>query len=306
MILDWVANHTSWDNPWLQNSDWFTKGPDGMPTIPAGTNLSDVADLNYNNYTMRRDMVDSMSYWVKRFNIDGFRCDYADGVPADFWKMATTTLEKDAGRALFFLAEGARQDHYASGFDLTSDWTSYGLLKELFAGTKTPKEFVSSVADKAPMLRFVTNHNQYAWEDTPVNVFKSAEAAFGAFVLSATTDGVPLIYSGQEIGWPARIPLTERSALDWNTGTEYRERFERFMQFRAQHLTNEKIEDLSSDSVVAFRKGKLLVAVNVTDKAQTLAGLQRAAFVNGLTGGQIYTSGELVLTPHQTVVLLQR
>lgn len=33
---------------------------------------------------MRMAMIDAMKYWVLTANIDGFHCDYADGIPVDF------------------------------------------------------------------------------------------------------------------------------------------------------------------------------------------------------------------------------
>ncbi len=82
VIIDWVANHTSWDNAWITaHPEWYTKDASGNITIPAGTNWADVADLNFSNADMREAMIDAMKYWILIANIDGFRCDYADGVP---------------------------------------------------------------------------------------------------------------------------------------------------------------------------------------------------------------------------------
>jgi len=93
VILDWVANHTSWDNPWIQNTDWYTKNNAGNIVHPPGTNWTDVADLNFDNSDMRLAMIDAMQYWILEANIDGFRCDYADGVPFSFWNQAINKLK---------------------------------------------------------------------------------------------------------------------------------------------------------------------------------------------------------------------
>lgn len=86
VMMDWVANHTALDNPWISNKSLYTQDGSGNIVHPAGTNWMDVADLNYNSSAMRLAMIDAMKYWVYTANVDGFRCDYADGVPFDFWK----------------------------------------------------------------------------------------------------------------------------------------------------------------------------------------------------------------------------
>lgn len=40
-----------------------------------------MADLNFDNAVMRLAMIDAMKYWVLEADVDGYRCDYADGVP---------------------------------------------------------------------------------------------------------------------------------------------------------------------------------------------------------------------------------
>jgi pullulanase/glycogen debranching enzyme len=34
VILDWVANHTSWDNDWIGNEGWYVKDSNGNIIIP--------------------------------------------------------------------------------------------------------------------------------------------------------------------------------------------------------------------------------------------------------------------------------
>ena len=86
VILDWVANHSSWDNAWIENKDWYTQDANGNIISPAGFNWADVADLNFSNRDMRDAMIDAMKYWVTEGGVNGYRCDYAEGVPGDFWK----------------------------------------------------------------------------------------------------------------------------------------------------------------------------------------------------------------------------
>ena len=101
VLLDWVANHTGWDNKWItEHPDWYTQDSLGHIISPV-PDWTDVADLNYNNPNMRAAMIDAMKYWVKEANIDGYRCDVAGSVPVDFWNQARAEL--DAIKPVFML-----------------------------------------------------------------------------------------------------------------------------------------------------------------------------------------------------------
>lgn len=61
VMLDWVANHTSWDNLWVtQHKDWYQQDASGNIIIPPGTNYPDVAQLNFSNSAMRLAMIAAM------------------------------------------------------------------------------------------------------------------------------------------------------------------------------------------------------------------------------------------------------
>ena len=88
VMMDWVANHTGWDHVWMENKDWYLLDADGNVVSPPGMGWDDVAQLNYENTDMRKAMIDAMQFWIDEADIDGFRCDYASGVPRDFWEEA--------------------------------------------------------------------------------------------------------------------------------------------------------------------------------------------------------------------------
>ena len=134
VILDWIANHTSWDNPWITaHPDWYTKDANGNIISPAGMGWNDVADLNFKNNELRANMIDAMTYWVKEAGVDGFRCDYADGVPTDFWTdalKAVTALKSDA----ILLAEGSELKLLDCGFQMLYGWDFQSKLASVFGG----------------------------------------------------------------------------------------------------------------------------------------------------------------------------
>src|SRR5206468_3583193 len=78
VILDWVANHSAWDNPLTEaHPDWYTKTADGQFQPTPWFDWDDVVDFDYDQPAMRRYMTEAMKYWVREADIDGFRCDAA-------------------------------------------------------------------------------------------------------------------------------------------------------------------------------------------------------------------------------------
>ena len=58
VILDWVANHTSWDNAWVtEHPDWYTQDANGNVVQPQEQPWADVADLNFDNETMQLSLI---------------------------------------------------------------------------------------------------------------------------------------------------------------------------------------------------------------------------------------------------------
>ncbi len=213
VILDWVANHTAWDNPWIQQQPtWYARSASGAIISPPGTNWTDVAELDYTNAAMRKEMIKVMSYWVLEANIDGFRCDHADGVPTDFWKQAIDALRAIPNRKLIMFAEGSNKAHLDVGFDLIFGWDFYTKVKDILNNNKPASDLLAfnpidyaNVPEGKHIVRWITNHDDGAWDDSPVNIFKSQKGAMAAFAVTSLIGGVPLIYNGQEIGYTGKI-----------------------------------------------------------------------------------------------------
>ena len=211
MILDWVANHTAWDHPWVkEHPEWYTRDEKADTIIcPQPWNWEDVADLNYDNKEMRAAMIDAMKFWITEVGIDGFRCDVADGVPADFWKDAIEELRAAAGdRKIVMLAEGKHSDNFTvGGFDMNYGWDYKDDLVKVWKGAPAEDLFKSDKAeyDSLPAgkvkLRFTTNHD-HSTEATPCKEFTNDSGAMAAYVASIFPHGGALIYGSQEVGYP--------------------------------------------------------------------------------------------------------
>lgn len=227
VMLDWVANHTGWDCAWIQDHpDWYTKGADGKITDPVGMGWPDVADLNYDNQELWAEMIACMKFWVEEYDIDGFRCDYANGVPTDFWEAAREELE--AVKPLVMLAEdNTTPELLDKAFDMNYNWGLYDTLVGI-AGDTTSAYYIKNYAhsrypEGSYTLNFLDNHDKNAWEHTIMGAF-GRETLPAMFSLIYTIPGTPLIYTGDEIGLDHNIAFMERDPIDWESSdVSYRE-----------------------------------------------------------------------------------
>ncbi|MCX7987314.1 MAG: alpha-amylase family glycosyl hydrolase [Bacteroidales bacterium] len=316
VILDWVANHTAWDNAWISNTDWYSQDANGNIISPPGTNWADVADLNYNNAQMRIEMIKAMKFWVTQANIDGFRCDAADFVPYSFWRQAIDSLNK-IGKKLILLAEGSRNDHFTAGFQLTYAWDFYGKLVNIFSKNEaasgifsTHTSEYSSVPVGKHKLRYITNHDEYAWTASPVTQYGSKEGSLAAFVITAFMSKVPLIYAGQELAVPNTIPFFSVYPLDWQMNYAIKSQYRRLMKIRKEmKVSDKKMVALNADAkVVAFKltdtnnakDSSLIVIVNCRNSQVSYilnADVPRAV-KNLITGNNEELPDEITLKPY--------
>lgn len=226
VMLDWVANHTAWDNGLTQtNPDYYTKDANGNFMPPAGTNWSDVIDLDYSKHGLRQYMINAMKFWVTEAGVDGFRCDASDMVPSDFWIEANKELKK-VYPGIFMLAEADSKSSYTNGFHMTYAWSLHGFkkgfLKDLYAGTKNANDLAAFVKTEQSIstanhyrMYFTSNHDENSWEGTEYEQFGAAAEAFAVF--TQTFNGMPLIYTGQEIGLNRRLLFFEKDPVTWTT-----------------------------------------------------------------------------------------
>ena len=218
VLIDWVANHSAFDNPWAENKDWYTLDSLGNLQPPLGTDWWDVADLNYDNNDMRLAMIEAMQYWVEEFDIDGFRCDVASWVPNDFWKQAIDSL--NTIKPMFMLAEGEEPSLHQAGFQMTYTWEYMHITNEIAQGKMTFKDLDDLMAKEdtnysqdAYRLYFTTNHDENSWKGDVFERYGNTHLLQA--ILAFTIDGMPLLYSGQEAGLNKRLAFFEKDTIEW-------------------------------------------------------------------------------------------
>ena len=218
VILDWVANHTSWDNILVKtHPDFYKKDSLGnfMAPVPDWT---DVIALNYNNPGLWIYMENTMEYWIRESGIDGFRCDVADMVPTPFWNFVRKELEKI--KPVFMLAEAENPALQKHAFDMTYAWEFHNILKEIYKGTMSVNDLDKYYAKEekkynpdAYRMVFTTNHDENSWNGTVFQRFGNAVKTYA--VLCGTVKGMPLVYSGQETGMNKELRFFDKDTIEW-------------------------------------------------------------------------------------------
>ncbi|MET0298932.1 MAG: alpha-amylase family glycosyl hydrolase, partial [Flavitalea sp.] len=236
VIIDWVANHTGWDHEWTRsNPGFYKRNTEGNFYDSHG--WEDVIDLNYYDHALRREMVKAMRFWVEECDIDGFRCDMAHLVPLDFWR--NTREELDAIRPLFWLAE-TDDAHYFEIFDTGYAWEWMHRTEKSFKGKVNLEDVINTLMkyrNDYPVgsrhAYFTTNHDENSWNGTEYE--KYGEAVKGLAVFSYTWNGVPLVYSGQELPNHRRLKFFEKDHIIWNEQPRLHEFYKTLNAFRKSH-----------------------------------------------------------------------
>jgi len=232
VILDWVANHTAWDNPLvIEHPEWYARDWKGDFRPTPWWDWADIIELDYDRPDVRQYMIEAMKYWVVRADIDGFRCDVAGFVPTDFWNQARREL--DAIKPVFMLAEWEARDLHAEAFDMTYAWSWLQTMQQIIrnqAGLDQLFVYYSwnEKAYPADIMRMtlVTNHDLNASEGTEFE--RLGDGLEAAIVLSVVGEGLPLIYTGQESGNTKRLAFFEKDPVEWKehpNGELYRKLF---------------------------------------------------------------------------------
>ncbi len=226
VILDWVANHTAFDHHWVsEHPDYYNMTDEGVPSVAMDndgglTDWTDVADLNYDNQELRKAMTEEMLWWIDQADIDGFRCDVAGFVPHEFWQDANAQI-RARKEGVFMLAEWD-EPYLHDAFDMTYGWDFHHRTNEVAKGemdATTFDQYKSEVLDslypdEAMKMLFTTNHDENSWNGTVYERYGDGHEVF--FVLCATyPNGMPLVYSGQEMGLSHRLRFFYKDTVSW-------------------------------------------------------------------------------------------
>jgi cyclomaltodextrinase len=267
VIIDIVANHTAWDSVMMKTPAFYTHDASGK-IIPPVPDWADVADLSYDNPSLRAYMLDVLKYWLREFDLDGFRCDVAGMIPTDFWERARAELEK-IKPDIVMLAEAHEPDLLARAFDLDYSWPLHGALTDVLQGRAPATALRAAWTEEqakfergALHMRFSDDHD----ERRAIARF-GEEGALAASAFMFTLDGVPMLYNGMEVGDTAESgapALFEKIPILWQIA----ERRPEFPRFYRQIIALRKSSE-------ALRRGSVEWLKN-SDEARVITYLRRA------------------------------
>lgn len=317
VILDWVANQTSWDHAWItQHPDYYVQVNGVIQQLGS---YPDVAALNFNSTAMKSAMIDAMRYWIFAANIDGYRCDFVDNSPASFWTQAINNLRGITTHKLLMFAEGTFAQNYTSGFDMNFGFKWYNdALKPIHSGTSvaqiqttTNSEYTSANASQQ-VARYTANHDTETSE-TAMNVFGGHDGVIANFLVSAYMRGVPFLTSGQEADFNQVIPWPYTTVkINWSN-TAAKTDFTKILSFRnsSDAIRRGTMTNYSNSNVCAFTKTsgseKVIVITNLRGSSASfvIPSAMSGSFKEVFTGANInLTSGaSITLNPYQYLVV---
>jgi len=305
VIIDIVANHTAWDSVMMKTPAFYKHDAAGKIISPV-PDWADVAGLDYSNPELRSYMTRMLVYWIREFDLDGFRCDVAGMVPTDFWERARAELEK-VKPDIMLLAEWHSPDLVAKAFDLDYSWPLHSKLTDVFENGTAPATDLRKEWDEerrvypkgALHLRFSDNHDE-----------KRAIARFGergalaASALMFTLDGVPMLYNGMEVGDTTESgapALFERLPVFWQIAErrpEFPEFYRMMIPLRRAHAAlrqgqTEWVTNSDPDRIVSYvRRGageEFLITINCSNRAYSgrvdVAGPAWSEMTHSKSGG---------------------
>ena len=322
VIIDWVPNHSGRDNAWVKNHpDWYQRNEKGEMFGPY--DWTDVYKFDYSNPEMRKAMTDAMAYWLREADIDGFRCDVAFEVPTDFWNENRPQLEA-VKPGIFMLAEAPNPELLEHGFDMDYNWPMKDLFSAIAATSgqytfkgedgnikQFPEKHASDIyvrleeeANNYPadsyLMNMTTNHDLNSWEGTEFERLGNLNEAFA--VLMYTLPGMPLIYTGQEVGMNRAFEFFEKDeAPDWNSGKDVTAFYRKLNDLKhsrkelaAGSKEGAKLERIAtaSDDVIAFRRGNVITVANLGKTA--VKPFKKAPSVKGMTN---WMTGQPAVVP---------
>ena len=306
VILDWVGNHTAWDNPLsTQHPDYYVRDAKGSFVPPIGFDWTDVIQLDFKNPAVLDYEFKAMAHWITDFGVDGFRCDFSTGVPTVFWNDLSARLRK-LRPDLFLLAESELPQQQLHAFNASYAFEMMQTINAVAQGRAGVSHIDDTLARAhvrfpagAALLNYTSNHDENSWQGTEFERLGGGAAPFA--VLAFMLDGIPLIYNGQEIGLDRRLAFFERDPITWKSGHPLTQFYRVLCGLRRSHpalvtgAAMRRIATTQNESIyVVLREapsgGRIIALLNLTARDAkadafdpALAGNWRDAFTGETT-----------------------
>ena len=262
VIMDWVANHAAWDNVWTKDHpEYFVRDDDGNFKPPY--DWTDVIQINHSNAAQQDAMIDAMKYWITNFDIDGFRADLAHLTPLDFWKKARTSIEP-LKPDLFWLAE-SEEILYHEVFDATFTWEWMHSTESFYKGNihlnslyNVLAKYETAFPATAYRMYFTSNHDENTWNGTAIEKYGDMLKALTVF--NCTWNGLPMIYSGEEIPNQKRLKFFDKDVIEWNDKYELHDFYKTLLALRKNNAALRTADPAVTTFHIITEGGKNIMA----------------------------------------------
>jgi len=283
VIIDWVANHTGWDHKWtIEHPDYYKKDT-ATGNFKIASGMDDIIELDFHNPELVRAMIDSMKFWVRECDIDGFRCDLAFWVELVFWQKARQEL--DDLKPLFWLGELDPVEHpeYMGTFDAAYTWKWMHKTEEYYQKHQPISDLIKvlqqydAIGDASMRTWFTSNHDENSWNGSEYEKYGDMAKALAVF--SCTWNGIPLIYSGQELPNLKRLKFFEKDEIIWTGNNVLHDFYKTLLNLHSSNsalragdlqATTIRIKTSDDDYVFAYlrknRHDEVLVILNFSNR----------------------------------------
>ncbi len=351
IMLDAVFNHCGWEFPQWQDvlkhkekskyKDWFhiRKFPlieeDFDPiTQPNGLNYDAFAfaknmpKLNTENKDVINYFLEVGRYWVREFDIDGWRLDVSNEVDHVFWRLFRNAVRevKDDVYILGEIWHDSQPWLNGDQFDAVMNYPlGDAILKYVAQNEITSSEFMMAL--NKVLTDYAQNVNEVAFNlldshDTQRLLTVcggNKKKALLAYTLQMTQTGTPCIYYGGEIGLDGGADPLCRRCMIWDKDLQDHEMFDYLKQLihlrkTYPSLTSTDLEWLSSDDTSAsiiYKKQTnnevIYVVVNNNNKMQNidLSSLPEGEYIELLTNTKVSMQSALPVKPYTAWILKQ-
>jgi len=324
VIIDWVGNHSACDNPLtIEHPEYYVKNDEGNFIPPIGTDWTDVIQFDFSKPGLLEYQTQAMTYWIQEFGVDGFRCDFALGVPTEFWNELSSNLRK-VKPDLFMLAEADVANHQLKAFNASYGWQLLHAFAAIAQG-EHDANYLDVVLSRQSLtypkdsnfLLMTSNHDMNSWEGTVYERLGGGAKVFA--VLAMTMKGIPLVYNGQEAGLDKRLEFFIKDPIQWNKTSPMEKFYKTLIHLKTKNPSLEatasfnRVPTTDDASIYAYTRGKaekgqILVIANL--KAHDMefeigTDVIKGDWTDVFTGKKIHLSGseELKLNMWNYLVL---
>jgi len=297
VIMDWVANHAAWDNVWTKDHpEYFVRDSDGNFKPPY--DWTDVIQIDHNNPDEQDAMIEAMQYWVTDFDIDGFRADLAHLTPLEFWKKARTAIEPLKSN-LFWLAE-SEEINYHEVFDASFTWEWMHSTESFYKGNINLNSLYDVLAKyettfpvSAYRMYFTSNHDENTWNGTAAEKYGDMLKALAVF--SCSWNGIPMIYSGEEMPNPKRLQFFEKDVIEWTKEYQLHDFYKILLELRKSNTALRAADTAVTTFHIITETGKSIMAfLRKNDNDEVLVFLNLSKETAGFTIQDHLISGNYI------------